>query len=295
MRTSFKTSMAMLVMVQSCFGQTNFFPFLQWGGQYYTNVTITSTTPATANLIWDTGGEQVPFTNLPKSVQIRYHYNPQKAQEYLAVQAEKKAATQARASENDAMIAAAKANLGPPQRVRIIKFVYDWRAQIVLPDSTINEVCIHNLPADVAAFVRDLTGTKAAVEQDKNVYYNDDSGGGAWRTRQSIKAANERHLQELLPLVESKTTIIACQTQFVVQGVRQWEFQSMASEELSEVPAGRANRDRGSYVSLRNGIPESVYNSIAAKAAQDWPLDFDEQQYVINLQVNAYRQLHSGP
>ena len=169
MQASVKTSIAMLVVAQSCFGQTNFFPFLQWGGNYYTNVTIKSTTPATANLVWDTGGEQVPFTNLPKSVQTRYHYDPQKAQEYLAVQAEKKAATLARASENDAVIAAAKANLGPPQRVRIIKFVYDWRAQIVLPDSTINEVCIHNLPTDVATFVRDLTDTKTAVELNKSV------------------------------------------------------------------------------------------------------------------------------
>jgi hypothetical protein len=294
-----KGLMAMVFVVQSCFCQTNFFPYLQCGGQSYTNVTISSVTPATAVLVWEGGGEQVPMTNLPKRVQKQYGYDPQKAQEYLAAIEARKAATQARANENAAALADAQASLGPPQRIRILKCVYDWQYQVVLPDDSIANISIHNLPTEISAFVHDLTSTQAIVNADKGVVYSDLSEGGVFMTRQQLKANNEGHLQALLPLVEQRTTIRAVQTVFFVQGVRQWEFVSMAgAQTVDDASPGRPLSSRfgpGRAVSTRDGIPESTYNIIAAKAAREWPNDFDMQQYVINKQVVAYKQLHQMP
>lgn len=43
---------------------------------------------------------------------------------------------------------------------------------------------------------------------------------------------------------------------------------------------------------LRYGIPSDVYDGIAADAAKRFPGDYDEQVYIINEQVTAYKKLH---
>ncbi len=40
------------------------------------------------------------------------------------------------------------------------------------------------------------------------------------------------------------------------------------------------------------GVPPEVYQQIAAEAARMFPTDYDEQIFVINKQVEAYRKLH---
>lgn len=43
---------------------------------------------------------------------------------------------------------------------------------------------------------------------------------------------------------------------------------------------------------LKESIPASVYNAIAAKAARDWPNNFTMQAFTIKQEVEAYRKLH---
>ena len=43
---------------------------------------------------------------------------------------------------------------------------------------------------------------------------------------------------------------------------------------------------------LRAGIPATVYEGIAADAEKRFPGDYDEQVYIINEQVTAYKKLH---
>lgn len=85
-----------LLICQLATAQTNFFPLLCCSNRTYTNATIETVTPATVTIFWDGGGERIPITNLPSELLGRYHYDPQAAQEYLDVQAAKKAARQER-------------------------------------------------------------------------------------------------------------------------------------------------------------------------------------------------------
>jgi hypothetical protein len=80
-----------LLICQLAIAQTNFFPLLRCKDRTYTNATIESVTPATVSVFWEGGGERIPITNLPPELQVRYHYNPQEAQNYLDMQAAKKA------------------------------------------------------------------------------------------------------------------------------------------------------------------------------------------------------------
>lgn len=43
---------------------------------------------------------------------------------------------------------------------------------------------------------------------------------------------------------------------------------------------------------LRDGVPVSVYNQIAAEAAKEWPGNFTMQEWEIRHQIEAYRKLH---
>jgi hypothetical protein len=40
------------------------------------------------------------------------------------------------------------------------------------------------------------------------------------------------------------------------------------------------------------GVPADVYQVIKAKAEREWPNDFEMQKYIIDKQMEAYRQLH---
>ena len=43
---------------------------------------------------------------------------------------------------------------------------------------------------------------------------------------------------------------------------------------------------------LRYGIPADVFQAISEKAAKDFPNDYDEQVFIINEQITAYKKLH---
>jgi outer membrane murein-binding lipoprotein Lpp len=45
-------------------------------------------------------------------------------------------------------------------------------------------------------------------------------------------------------------------------------------------------------VTTANGVPEPVYQQIAAAAAKDYPGDYSTQAYVIDNQIKAYKKLH---
>jgi hypothetical protein len=44
---------------------------------------------------------------------------------------------------------------------------------------------------------------------------------------------------------------------------------------------------------MKMGVPSSIYDGIAAKAAQDWPGNFEMQEYQIKNQVEAYQKLQT--
>jgi hypothetical protein len=43
---------------------------------------------------------------------------------------------------------------------------------------------------------------------------------------------------------------------------------------------------------LRYGIPADIFEAIAEKAAKDFPNDYDEQVFIIDEQITAYKKLH---
>jgi hypothetical protein len=57
---------------------------------------------------------------------------------------------------------------------------------------------------------------------------------------------------------------------------------------------GQARPSQGANSTSSNdyGIPDDVLAGIKAEAEQEWPSDYDMQNYVIQKQVAAYKQLH---
>jgi TPR repeat protein len=63
-------------------------------------------------------------------------------------------------------------------------------------------------------------------------------------------------------------------------------------------PAARGQRGASSApaasrpTGMKEGVPLTIYNAIAADAAKEWPGDYDMQVYVIKTQIEAYKKLH---
>jgi TPR repeat protein len=55
---------------------------------------------------------------------------------------------------------------------------------------------------------------------------------------------------------------------------------------VSPQPTGNGNQ------AMKEGVPLTIYNSIAAEAAKEWPSDYQMQVYVIKTQLEAYKKLH---
>ena len=57
-------------------------------------------------------------------------------------------------------------------------------------------------------------------------------------------------------------------------------------------PARASTPPRAPAPALRYGIPTGVFEAIAEKAAKDFPNDYDEQVFIIDEQITAYKKLH---
>jgi hypothetical protein len=220
---------------------TNIISSLTIDGHTYTNVELGTVTASHVTIFYDGGGQKVAISNLPAYLQKRFNYDPDVARSEDAAEAQRKAAIRQRAEQSAKAVAIAKGTLGPAQTIRILKVSNEaqLQLQIVQTNGQPAEAYIHNLPYEVLTFVRDLNGTKATVEAEKYVQYNDRAtgNGGAYATRQAQKAADERHLADLEgPYgnhAKACTTIIARPSAYLpYRNVRQWEYQGMASAEV---------------------------------------------------------------
>jgi hypothetical protein len=219
---------------------TNIIPSLTISGKTYTNVEIGTVTASHVTIFYEGGGMRVAISNLPPDLQRRFNYDPAEAARQDAVEAQKRAAIKKQQDQMSIAIAKAQSTLGPAQKIRIIKLITESQLQIVLTNGQPAEAYIHNLPYEVITFVRDLNQTEAAVEADKYVQYHDvaRSGGNSYYTRQDNKIANQRHLADLEGPGGSHakvcTTVIACPSAYLTRpGVRQWEYQGMATADFT--------------------------------------------------------------
>ncbi len=57
-------------------------------------------------------------------------------------------------------------------------------------------------------------------------------------------------------------------------------------------PARASAPPRAPAPALRYGIPADVFQAISEKAAKDFPNDYDEQVFIIDEQITAYKKLH---
>jgi len=110
---------------------TNTFAVLECKNESFTNARISSVTQAYAIIFYDGGGKKVPLSELPKSLQQRYGYDPDKAAQFMAAEKEKKeAAAQAFAQQ----MAMARSTQGERQKVRVLKvmdsFIGDTKCEI---------------------------------------------------------------------------------------------------------------------------------------------------------------------
>ena len=251
---------AFLTLVSVSYGDTNVFAVLNCKNRAYTNATIESVTPATVTIFWDGGGERIPITNLPPEILSRYHYDPQAAQVYLDQQDAKKAATRERAEEELAAMGRALGNLGPAQKIRIVKILSEIHLQIEA-EGKVSDAYIHKLPADFFTSLGELNQAKAEaarleaqVAQNPNpakpppnpapgVRYSAAQRAAANAQKNNANAANAAATQAKAELakvkarvkeLETKTAISAKPTDFINgAGVRQWEYQSTAADGLT--------------------------------------------------------------
>jgi hypothetical protein len=110
---------------------TNTFAVLECKNQSFTNARISSVTAAYAIIFYDGGGKKVPLGDLPQFLQERYGYDPNKADQFLAAEKEKKeAAAQAYAQQ----MAMETPTQGERQKVRVLKvlgnYIGDTRCEI---------------------------------------------------------------------------------------------------------------------------------------------------------------------
>ncbi len=234
--------------------QTNFFPILRCKDRTYTNATIDTITPATVVVSWEGSGVTTAITNLPHRLQMRYHYDPQKAERYLAQQADKKVARLDRDHQETAGVAAV---LGPAQNVRILKALLLPTSFQIEVEGVRSEGFIANLPPEVLLFVQKLgraqvdaaslkeRARSARFEAERasgialtmSVY---DAGYEGQNIRANVAANNAREAESNSAVAETLVTklqaeakeraaISARPSNYLVDGVtRQWEFQSMA-------------------------------------------------------------------
>jgi len=243
--------------------QTNFFPILRCKDRTYTNATIGMITPATVDVSWGSSGARISITNLPQRLQTRYHYNKKKAQEYLAIQATEKAAHQERDNQEAAAFAAAENTLGPAQNIRIVKTLLFPNSLQIEAEGVLSEGYIPNLPPEILIFIQKLDQAQADAAnlkeraervrsnanrandfpQSANVY--DSNYGGqvnvANNAQNDAREAEIRStdadalLHKLQAQVKDRTTIIARPTgKMITARIRQWQFQSMASTDISD-------------------------------------------------------------
>ena len=252
-----------LLSCQLASAQSNFFPLLRCKGHTYTNATIDTITPATVNVSWDTGGAKIPITDLPRKLQIRYHYNEQKARKYLATQDADKAAHKEHDAQDAAAFIAAQNTLGPAQHIRIIKTLLFPNSLQIEAEGVLSEGFIPKLPPEVLTFITrldkaqtDATDLKLRALQVRNDanrarsiadgmlgfdsdYEEQDIQANAAQNDASaieLKSADATALvQKLQAQAKDRTTIIARPTgKMVTARIRQWQFQAMASTEVTD-------------------------------------------------------------
>jgi hypothetical protein len=237
--------------------QTNFFPVLVCKNRSYTNATIENFTAATVTIFWDGGGERIPMTNLPPELLTRYHYDPQAAEDYLKQQAAKKAAAQERAKQEAAALARALEDLGPAQRIRIVKIYSRMHFQIEA-GGKVSHAYIHNLPRDFVASLDELNQDKmdaatleAQLAQDKGATNKAASYAARTRAQKAAQKARQSSassaraavtedtaaltkLKARVKELESHTELSASPTDYISSaGIRQWEYKAPETAEAN--------------------------------------------------------------
>jgi hypothetical protein len=236
--------------------QTNFFPILHCKDRTYTNATIDTITPATVVVSWEGSGVTMAITNLPQRLQTRFHYDPEKAEKYLAQQAAKK---EVRLERNHQETAAVAAVLGPTQNIRILKSLLLPTSFQIEAEGVRSVGYIANLPPEVLLFVQKLGQAQADAanlkQRARSVRFEADRARDIALTmsvydanyqgqniRASVALNNAREaesnsteaetlLTKLQTEAKDRATITARPSNYLVDGVtRQWVFQSMAGQ-----------------------------------------------------------------
>ena len=256
------TVIFVLLGCQLAAAQTDFFPILRCKDRTYTNATIDTITPATVNVSWGGSGVRVAITNLPETLQTRYHYDQQKAQKYLDQQAAEKAAHQERDNQATTALAAAQNTLGPAQNIRIVKTLSFPDSLQIEAEGVLSEGYIPSLPPEILIFIQklghaqaDATNLKQRAERIRsNARHANDiaentSVYGPYYGGQHAEANNAQNdareaevrstdadalLHKLQAQIKDRTTIIARPTgKMITARIRQWQIQAMASPDLS--------------------------------------------------------------
>jgi hypothetical protein len=257
------TVIIIILGCQLAAAQTNFFSLLRCKDRAYTNATIDTITPATVTVSWDGSGVTIPITNLPDKLQIRYHYNQRKAQEYLETQAAEKAEHKERDNQEATAFAEVQNTLGSAQNIRIIKTLPFPGSLQVETEGVLSEVYIPNLPPEVLTFITKLgqaQDTAANVKEtarrarsdanrangiaeglpvyDSNYQGQNFQGNIAQNDARDVElksADADALLHKLQDQAKDRTTIIARPTGKMISArIRQWQFQAMANTDVPD-------------------------------------------------------------
>ena len=158
---------------------TAMIPLLRAGNQSYTNAEIYSVTPAYVDIGYDGGIARIALSNMPDLYRQKYHYSPEKAEQYLTSESNKLKAIRAAELVRRAAYEKAVADLATNTQTIYVDSIVD--EQFGYPKCNVSsgngggdennvpgQILIINLPAVVKSFAQDKQKLSADIENLRN-------------------------------------------------------------------------------------------------------------------------------
>jgi hypothetical protein len=134
-----------------------------------------------------------------------------------------------------------------------------------------------NQDMDIKQLKVEVASLQAALSEDEDVISNYQATGDL----------NNTNITDLIFDVWELSASVSNVTERVIS-LESWHDAVFASHSLTP----EASPATPAPVNSDYGIPDDVLAGIKAKAANDWPDNYDMQNFQLGLEVGAYKQLH---
>jgi hypothetical protein len=200
--------------------QTNFPVLNTLDGRSFTNVTVSSATPAYIIALYDGGGTKLYFTNLEPSVRDMFHFDPEKADSFADGEAASKRKVQANIQAATEAELKAENAVGEIQTVQVLLHLEYYKYRINVGNQ---DVVFLNLPSSVTQFLDTDTGVGAKAPSDTPKPQSRRARRAA-ASAAATPAPSNAASNNVAKVAAEKTTILARPTGKIVGGLRVWQF-----------------------------------------------------------------------